>query len=157
MKVTSAAFSAGGPIPTRFTCDGEDVSPELTWTNAPPETSCFVLVLHDPDAPKAGGFTHWLVYNIPATVTRIAENVPHNASLPGIGTQGRNDSGKIGYLGPCPPSGTHRYFFRLYALNQVLDVAPGVTHRELVAAMAGQIIGQAELMGTYTKGAQRAA
>jgi Raf kinase inhibitor-like YbhB/YbcL family protein len=103
MKLTSPAFSHGSSIPSQFTCDGKDISPALSWTNAPKKTKSFVLIVHDPDAPRKGGFTHWIVYNIAANVNRIAENVSRNASIPGMGLQGKNDSGRIGYMGPCPP------------------------------------------------------
>jgi Raf kinase inhibitor-like YbhB/YbcL family protein len=157
MKLTSPAFSHGGSIPRQFTCEGQDISPELSWTDAPKETKSFVLILHDPDAPRENGFTHWVLYNIPPHVNRITENVPRNASLQGIGLQGRNDSGKVGYMGPCPPSGTHRYFARLHALRTELELRPNATHAEVIAAMQGKIIEEAELMGTYAKTVQKAA
>ena len=157
MKLTSQAFSPGGPIPKRFTCEGQDISPELSWTNAPKEAKSFALILHDPDAPKKGGFTHWVVYNIPAGVNHIPENVTHNADVPGIGFQGINDSGKIGYMGPCPPSGTHRYFARLYALRSELQLGPNATYAQVLEAMRDKIIEEAELMGTYAKTGAKAA
>jgi len=157
MKLTSQAFSPGGSIPKRFTCEGQDISPELSWTDAPKEAKSFALILHDPDAPKKGGFTHWVVYNIPATVNHIPENVPHNANVPGVGFQGINDSGKIGYVGPCPPSGTHRYFARLYALRSELQLGPNATYAQVLDAMRDKIIEEAELMGTYAKTGQKAA
>jgi Raf kinase inhibitor-like YbhB/YbcL family protein len=157
MKLTSPAFSHGGSIPKQFTCEGEDISPELSWTDAPKDTKCFALILHDPDAPRENGFTHWVVYNIPPTVNRIAEDVAHNTSIQGLGLQGRNDSGKVGYMGPCPPSGTHRYFARLYALRSELELAPSPTYREVISAMQAKIIEEAELMGTYAKTGQKAA
>lgn len=157
MKLTSPAFSNGDSIPKQFTCEGEDISPELSWTDAPKETKSFALILHDPDAPRENGFTHWVVYNIPPTVNRIAENVPRNGSIQGLGLQGRNDSGKVGYMGPCPPSGTHRYFARLYALRVELQLGPNATYAEVIAAMQGKIIEETELMGTYAKTEQKAA
>jgi Raf kinase inhibitor-like YbhB/YbcL family protein len=157
MKLTSPAFAHEGSIPKQFTCEGENISPELSWTDAPKEAKSFALILHDPDAPRENGFTHWIVYNIPPTVNRIAENAPRNASIPGLGLQGRNDSGKVGYMGPCPPSGTHRYFARLYALRTKLELGPNVTYAEAIAAMQGKIIEEAELMGTYAKTEQKAA
>ena len=157
MKLTSPVFSHGNAIPKRFTCEGEDVSPEFVWTDAPKETQSFVLILHDPDAPRKNGFTHWLIYNIPPTVSRIAENAPKNASVEGLGFQGRNDSGKVGYMGPCPPSGTHRYFVRLYALRAKLDLPPSATYNEVVSDMQGKLIEEAELMGTYAKTGEKAA
>ena len=157
MKLTSSAFSHGSAIPKRFTCEGQNISPELSWTDAPKETKSFVLFLHDPDAPRKNGFTHWVVYNIPPTVSRIEENVPRNASIQGLGLQGRNDSGTVGYMGPCPPSGSHRYFARLYALRAELELGPHATYAEVIAAMQGKIIEGAELMGTYDKTEQKAA
>jgi Raf kinase inhibitor-like YbhB/YbcL family protein len=157
MKLTSPAFSHGGSIPKQFTCEGRDISPELSWTEAPKETRSFALILHDPDAPRQGGFTHWLVYNIPANVNRIAEDIPHNGSIEAVGLQGQNDAGKIGYMGPCPPSGQHRYFARLYALRDELALEPGATYAEVIAAMRGKIIEEAELMGTYAKTGRKAA
>lgn len=157
MRLTSPAFRAGGAIPSKFTCEGKDASPEFSWRDAPAETKTFALILHDPDAPRAGGFTHWVVYNIPAKAGHIVEGTPKQGRVPGVGLQGTNDSGKIGYMGPCPPRGTHRYFARLYALDIELPLAPGVSHKELSSAMEGHILAQAELMGTYAKESVRAA
>jgi Raf kinase inhibitor-like YbhB/YbcL family protein len=157
MKLTSLAFSHGGSIPQQFTCEGQNISPALFWSDAPKETKSFALILHDPDAPRKDGFVHWLVYNIPSNVNQIAENVPHNASIQGLGLQGRNDSDKVGYMGPCPPSGTHRYFARLYALRAELQLGPNATYAEVIAAMQGKIIEEAELMGTYAKTGRKAA
>jgi Raf kinase inhibitor-like YbhB/YbcL family protein len=157
MQLTSAVFQAGAEIPSYYTSDGEDVSPELSWKDAPAKTESFALIMHDPDAPRPGGFTHWVVYNIPAETARVEENVPREDQVPGLGIQGTNDAGKVGYMGPAPPSGIHRYFIRLFALNTLLDLAPGATHRQVNAAMKGHILAQAELMGTYEKKSHRAA
>jgi Raf kinase inhibitor-like YbhB/YbcL family protein len=157
MQLTSSAFQAGAAIPSKFTCEGKDVSPELSWRDAPAETKTFALILHDPDAPRAGGFTHWVLYNIPANTGHIGEGTPKQERVPDVGLQGKNDSGKIGYMGPCPPSGTHRYFARLYALDAELPLAPGASHKELSSAMEGHIVATAELMGTYAKKSERAA
>ena len=157
MQLTSSAFSQGGAIPKRYTCEGQDTSPELSWSDAPTEAKSFALILHDPDAPRANGFTHWVIYNIPANVAAIEPNVPKEPVVNGLGVQGKNDGGKFGYMGPCPPSGTHRYFARLYALRDQLDLKPGASHHDVIAAMEGKIIGQAELMGTYAKGSEKAA
>ena len=157
MQLRSTVFQAGGAIPTRFTCEGDDISPDLSWRDAPPETKSFVLILHDPDAPRAGGFTHWVVYNIPAGTSHIEENIPQQATVAGLGVQGKNDSGEIGYMGPCPPSGTHRYFARLFAVDRELDLKPGLYHRDVYSEMQGHIVEQAELMGTYVKKCERAA
>jgi len=157
MKITSPAFSHEGSIPQRFTCEGQNISPALSWTDAPKETKSFVLILNDPDADQRNGFTHWLVYNIPPTVNHVDENVAANPSIPGLGLQGKNDSGKVGYMGPCPPSGTHRYFVRLYALRHELDLPASTTYSDLLAAMEAKIIEEAELMGTYAKGERKVA
>lgn len=157
MQVTSAAFQQGSEIPSYYTSDGENVSPELSWRDAPAETKSFALVVHDPDAPRPGGFTHWVVYDIPAETGHIEENVPKEERVAGLGVQGKNDGGKLGYSGPAPPSGTHRYFFRLFALDTILDLGPGATHKQVSAAIKGHILAQAELMGTYEKRSERAA
>jgi Raf kinase inhibitor-like YbhB/YbcL family protein len=157
MQLTSSAFQAGGAIPSKFTCEGKDISPEFSWKDPPSETKTFALVLHDPDAPRAGGFTHWVVYNISANTGRIGEGAPKQGRVSGVGLQGKNDSGKIGYVGPCPPSGTHRYVARLYALDAELPLPPGASHEELRSAMEGHILAQAELVGTYAKKSARAA
>ncbi|MGA3209757.1 MAG: YbhB/YbcL family Raf kinase inhibitor-like protein [Terriglobales bacterium] len=151
MTLTSTAFSYGEKIPEQFTGDGQNMSPELSWTGASQQTESFVLVLHDPDAPQDNGFVHWVVYNIPPTVNHIAENVARDASVPELGMQGKNDGGEIGYAGPCPPRGTHHYFARLYALRAKLDLQPGAAYREVSMAMQGKVIEQAQLMGTYEK------
>ncbi len=158
LQLTSPAFQADGNIPTRFTCQGSDISPALAWRDAPSGTKTFALVVHDPDAPRAGGFTHWVVYDIPATTNHILENAPKQQVLAGGGgAQGQNDFGKIGYAGPCPPSGTHRYFFRLYALDAELKLDSGATQKVLEKAMQGHIREQAEIMGKYKKSSERAA
>jgi len=157
MKLASSAFTQGGEIPQQFTCEGQDISPDFSWTDAPKETKSFALIAHDPDAPRPNGFVHWVVYNIPGSVTQIVQNALKSASLPELGQQGRNDSGTIGYMGPCPPSGSHRYFFRLYALRAKLDLGPSATYNEVLAAMEDKIIEQSELMGTYAKRVQRIA
>jgi len=157
MQLVSADFSPGGAIPSRFTCEGENVSPEFSWKEAPIGTKSFALILHDPDAPRAGGFTHWVLYNIPAEKGHLDPNVSHEEHVPATGMQGRNDSGEIGYTGPCPPSGTHRYYARLFALDTEVRLPPGATHDELTQAMEGHVLERAELMGTYRKKAEQAA
>jgi Raf kinase inhibitor-like YbhB/YbcL family protein len=157
MQLTSAAFQEGAEIPSYYTNDGENASPELSWKDAPAKTKSFALVVHDPDAPRPGGFTHWVVYNISPQTGHIEEHVPSEQQIAGLGVHGKNDAGKLGYIGPAPPSGTHRYFFRLFALDTPLDIPPGATHKELSAAMKGHILAQAELMGTYEKKSERAA
>lgn len=152
MRLICEALQDGKPIPRRFTCDGENISPQFRWENPPAATKSFVLILHDPDAPKHDGFFHWMLYNIPPSVTEIRENVPKGAGrIDGLGIQGQNDSGKLGYTGPCPPTGSHRYFARLYALREDLDLEPGATGKEVRAAMEGLEIEHAETMGTYSR------
>ncbi|HET8668808.1 MAG TPA: YbhB/YbcL family Raf kinase inhibitor-like protein [Terriglobales bacterium] len=153
----SSFFQHEGKIPASFTCDGENISPELSWRDAPDQTQSFVLLMHDPDAPRAGGFTHWVLYNIPASVAALEPNVTKEERLVGIGVQGKNDSGKIGYMGPCPPSGTHRYFVRLYALDIELNLKPGASTEQVQKAMRGHVLDQAELMGRYARRSERAA
>ncbi len=156
-QLKSSAFQAESLIPPRFTCEGNDISPELTWSGAPEGTKTFAIIVHDPDAPRAGGWTHWVAFNIPAGVNHIAENAPQRGQLPGGGVQGRNDSGKQGYMGPCPPSGTHRYYFRLYALDTILNLRETARKTDLERAMKGHILAQTELMGKYKEGASKAA
>lgn len=145
----TSAFSPGGTIPKKYTCDASDVSPELTWTSAPAGTQAFALIVDDPDAP-AGTWTHWIAWDIPSSVTKLAEGTPKNETLTDGTRQGKNDFKKVGYNGPCPPPGTpHRYFFRLYALGAKLDVKTGASRSELESAMKGHVVGQAEMMGKY--------
>jgi hypothetical protein len=144
-------------IPVQFTCEGDNISPEFSWNGAPEETESFVLTLRDPDAPKAGGFTHWVVYNIPLSVSYIKQGVPKVAAVDNLGLQGRNDKGELGYMGPCPPSGTHHYVARLFALDIELNLPPGATYEEVRSAMERHIRARAELMGTYAKQQKRAA
>ena len=156
-QLTSPSFQSESDIPAKFTCQGEDISPELAWKDAPAGTRTFALIVHDPDAPRAGGFTHWVVYNIPASVRQIPQDAPKGDQLPGGGIQGRNDGGRVGYMGPCPPSGTHRYYFRLYALDAELNLQPGAGKDDLEQAMQGHLLQKAELMGRYRKTSGKAA
>ena len=149
-ELSSSAFSPGDRIPTRFTCEGENFSPELHWKNAPEGTKSFVLFVHDPDAGKRG-FLHWLVYDIPVGVDRFPENLPAKEKLPGKGTQGWTDFRRCGYGGPCPPRGEHRYFFRIHALDTELNLPPKKKLFEVEEALEGHILATAELMGTYEK------
>lgn len=151
IQISSTAFSEGQPIPNKYTCQGPDVSPPLTWTNAPPETRSFVLIADDPDAPM-GTWVHWVLYDLPGTATGLDENRPKEQRLPGGGTQGVNDFKRIGYGGPCPPPGKpHRYFFKLYALDKTLELKPGATKQEVERAMQQHILAQGQLMGTYQR------
>jgi hypothetical protein len=152
IQLTSPAFIYGSRIPDRYTCEGEDVSPPLRWGGVPVETRSLALVCDDPDAPR-GTWVHWVLFNLPTEVVELAEGVPPVPELPSGARQGRNDSGRIGYMGPCPPPGKpHRYFFRLYALDIVLGLATGVTKADLEAAMDQHMLGQGTLMGTYQRG-----
>jgi Raf kinase inhibitor-like YbhB/YbcL family protein len=117
-----------GAVRFQFTRDGENTSPEFSWKEAPKETKAFAPVIHDPDAPRRDGFAHWVLYNIPPKIAIIEPNVPGRVEVKGLGVHGRNDSGEIDYTGPCPPSGTHRYFARLYALRDKLDLPAGATY-----------------------------
>jgi hypothetical protein len=150
LKLTSSVFEESSAIPGKYTCDGEDVSPPLTWEGAPQGTKSFALIADDPDAPR-GTWVHWVVYNIPVTRTELPEAVASTESIPAGGTQGMTDFGRIGYGGPCPPGGTHRYFFKLYALDTMLDLEPGATKKELIEAMEGHVLAQDILMGTYAR------
>ena len=149
MQLTSIPFSDGGIIPRQFTCDGKSINPPLMWSEIPPSTKSFVLTMEDPDVPRNlrpdGLFIHWLVWNIPPAVTAIAENT----EPPGV--VGLNTAGQIGYTGPCPPSGSHRYIFRLYALDCELTIPSTAAKGELLRVMQGHILDQAELMGRYEK------
>lgn len=148
--LTSSAFADGNFIPSRYTCDGPDLSPPLAWEDLPPGTRSLALICDDPDAP-AKVWVHWVVYNLPASLRGLPEGVPPDPELPQGGRQGRNDFGRLGYGGPCPPSGTHRYFFRLYALDEVLDLAPGATKGDLVRKMTGHILAETALVGRYAR------
>lgn len=151
IQITSAAFQDSTSIPRKFTCDSSDVSPPLEWLHVPPGAKSLALICDDPDAP-VGTWVHWVLYNIPATRTSLAEGVPKEKTVEGIGTQGRNDFKRTGYGGPCPPPGKpHRYFFKIYALDTVLDLKPGAEKRELEAAMKGHVLAQGQLMGLYKR------
>ena len=156
-QLTSSAFETESTIPSQFSCDGSNISPELSWSRPPAGTKSLVLIMHDPDAPIEGGYTHWLVYNIPASVNHLPENVPNQDKLAGGGLQGKNDSGKYGYTGPCPPSGTHRYYFRLYALDRDLNAGAGARKASLEKAMEGHVLAKAELLGRYRRAGNKAA
>ena len=149
IKVTSTAFKEGEAIPPQYTCDGVNVSPSLEWTPTP-GAKTLAIVCDDPDAP-AGTWTHWLVYNLPGATMGLIENMPAQEKVGGGGMQGTNDFGKIGYGGPCPPRGTHRYFFKVYALDSELPLKPAATKDQLMKAMEGHVIAQGQLMGTYAR------
>lgn len=148
--VKSDSFSDGGMIPAKYTCDGANISPQLSWDNAPKDTKSFVLICEDPDAPM-GTFTHWILYDIPADVHELLENLPKDKILPNGAKQGIADFKKIGYGGPCPPNGTHRYYFKLYALDTLLNLEPGLKKEDILKAMNGHILAQGQIMGKYAR------
>jgi hypothetical protein len=151
LSVSSTAFQEGGRIPDKYTCQGQDISPPLVWGEPPAGTQSLALIVDDPDAP-AGVFTHWVLFNIPSDSRELPEAVPTQAELPSGARQGKNDFGKIGYGGPCPPSGNlHRYQFTIYALDQTLDLKAGVSKSQLVDAMQGHILARGQLTGTYQR------
>jgi len=150
MKVTSTAFKEGGLIPSKFTCDGDNLSHELSWSGAPDNTKSFAIVCDDPDAPS-GDWVHWVIYNIPPDVREFPENTPRDKTLDNGAKQGKNDFGKTGYDGPCPQGGTHRYYFKVYALDIMPDSDPGLTRDELKQVMQNHILDQMTLLGKYHK------
>jgi Raf kinase inhibitor-like YbhB/YbcL family protein len=148
MKLTSPNITHEMTIPPQFTCDGENKSPELAWDDAPTDAKSFALIVDDPDAPH-GTWVHWVVFNIPAGVTKLPEGT---TDFPKLGTQGSTSfNGKNAYGGPCPPTGTHRYFFKLYALDTVLNLSTGASKSDLEAAMNGHVLAEATLMGRYAR------
>jgi Raf kinase inhibitor-like YbhB/YbcL family protein len=150
-ELTSAAFAPGEMIPRKYTCDGEDISPPLRWGDPPPDSKSLALISDDPDAP-IGTWVHWVLYNLPAESRALPEAVPGDADLPDGSRNGRSSWGRLGYGGPCPPGGTHRYFFKLYALDAVLDLGAGAGKEQLLKAMEGHILAQTEVMGVYRRG-----
>jgi Raf kinase inhibitor-like YbhB/YbcL family protein len=149
LSITSSAFEAGGTIPARHSCNAEGISPALSWSGAPAGVRTFALIMDDPDAP-AGTYVHWVMYNIPASSGGLPEAVAAADKLADGSIQGPNSSGRRGYSPPCPPSGTHRYFFKLYALDTTVG-AVGAGKAELLQAMEGHVLGQGELMGTFAR------
>ena len=150
MEIKSSAFLEGGIIPLKYTCDGINVSPPLNWYSIPDSTKSLSIICDDPDAPM-GTWVHWVIYNLPVNITELAENIKTQRILKNGAMQGLNDFHKIGYGGPCPPSGIHRYFFKLYALNTELNLKPGATKSKLVKAMKGHILAEAKLIGKYSR------
>ncbi len=162
LKLTSPAFTEGGTIPKAYTCDGADKSPPLQWSGIPEAARSLVLICDDPDAP-AGTWSHWVVFNLPPDVTSLEEGIAAELTAapeppPAVKQalratmQGKNDFGKIGYGGPCPPSGTHRYVFRLYAVDRSLDVPAGATRAEVLRAIEGHVVAEGKLTGKYARG-----
>ena len=155
LSLESSAFQHGGAIPRRYTCDGEDVSPPLRWSGAPEKTRSFALIVDDPDAPDPAApkrvYVHWVLHDVPTSVTSIDEDGESLAVKAGA-RQGQNDWGRTGYGGPCPPTGRHRYFFKLYALDTALGQLGTPAKRDVERAMQGHVLSTAELMGTYQRG-----
>jgi Raf kinase inhibitor-like YbhB/YbcL family protein len=147
--LTSEVFLEGEPIPSKFACNGDDISPPLAWSGAPENTNAFVLIMDDPDAP-VGIWVHWVLFNIPGNATVLDVGLPADAELPDGSQQGTNSWGRGGYGGPCPPSGVHRYFFKLYALDAPLALDESATKEDVLAAMEGHTLMETELMGTYS-------
>lgn len=146
MILTSPAFNDGDIIPKKYTCDGGDMNPELQIQNVPPEAKSLALIVHDPDAPMKGGFTHWVVWNIsPKT------NIIKQESIPPGSIEGRNSAGRNGYIGPCPPSGTHHYHFQLYALRDALDLTPTALFDDVQSAIENHLITKTDLVGLYAR------
>lgn len=151
LKVQSAAFSDEGAIPKQYTCDGRDVSPPLSWSGVPAQARSLALICDDPDAPRKT-WVHWVLFDLPAETAELPEAVPAGETTPAGGIQGTNDFRKLGYGGPCPPQGTHRYLFKLYALDQDLKLPAGATKEQLERAMEGHVLEQGTLTGRYTRG-----
>ncbi len=145
LELTSDAFANGQSIPVKYSCNGKNISPALAWNEPPASTQSFVLIVDDPDAPM-GTWVHWVLFNIPDSTRSLQENTDTSAM-----SAGKNSSGNIHYDGPCPPSGTHRYFFKLYALDSTLSLSPSATKEQVLKAAEGHILAQGELMGTFSK------
>jgi Raf kinase inhibitor-like YbhB/YbcL family protein len=150
IQIISSAFEDGGLILSKYTCDGANVSPPLQWGSVPNETKSIVLICDDPDAP-VGTFVHWVLFNLPAQTRQLEENIPSEKTLSNGAKHGINDFGRIGYGGPCPPSGTHRYFFKIYALNMEVDLPAGISKQKLLNAIQGHILAQGQLIGKYKR------
>ena len=151
LSVSSSAFQEGGKIPAKYTCEGQDISPALAWDEPPAGTQTFALIMDDPDAP-VGVFTHWVLFNLPAATDGLPEAVPTQAQLQDGSLQVKNDFGRTGYGGPCPPSGRpHRYQFTLYALDQTLDLMAGASKKQVLDAIQGHVLAQGRLTGTYQR------
>jgi Raf kinase inhibitor-like YbhB/YbcL family protein len=149
LKLTSAAFQDQGTIPRKYSCDGQDISPALSWSGAPNETKSFALIMDDPDA-RPNTWVHWVIYDLPTNAHGLPENVPKKEELASGARNGVNGEPKIGYEGPCPPPGPeHLYHFKLYALGAKLGLRPGATKFELEKAMKGRVLGEAQLRGRY--------
>lgn len=150
MDIKSSAFEQGGMIPPKYTCEGNNNSPPLTWKGAPDGTKSIALIADDPDAPR-GTWVHWVYYDIPQQVSHLSGDISKGNKPDTGGTQGVNDFGNVGYDGPCPPSGTHRYYFKIYALDTMLNLKPGASKKELLKAMEGHVLREGALMGKFSK------
>ncbi|MDQ1265648.1 MAG: hypothetical protein QG635_799 [Bacteroidota bacterium] len=150
IKLKSKAFAEGEMIPKKYSCDGKNISPELSWSGIPAGAKSIAIVCDDPDAPS-GEFVHWVIYNIPASATKLEKAIPTKKNLPNGALQGTSDARKIGYTGPCPPGELHRYFFTIYALDVMLNLDAGAAKDRLFAAMRGHILGEGKLMGKYKR------
>jgi len=150
IQLTSPAFAPGASIPSQQTCDGKDLLPDLSWEGVPAGTQSIVIIAEDLDA-LFKPFTHWVLYDLPPKIRQLPAGLPPQPFLTTGGGHGKNDFGRYGYGGPCPPSGTHRYVFKLYALDKLLDLPAGATKAEVLAAIAGHVKATGELMGTYTR------
>jgi Raf kinase inhibitor-like YbhB/YbcL family protein len=150
IKLTSSAFEEGGMIPSKYTCDGQDISPPLSWDNVPANTESIAIICNDPDAPM-GTWVHWVLFNLPAEKRQLAENIPDDETLPDGTRQGITDFGSTGYGGPCPPSGTHRYFFKIYALDIPINIVSIADKETLLKDMAGHVLAEGQLMGKYKR------
>jgi len=150
IKITSSAFTEGSMIPKRYTCDAEDVSPDLAWTAVPDGTKSLALICDDPDAPM-GNWVHWVLFNLPPDINKLHAEIPPEETLKNGARHGKNDFGKFGYGGPCPPGGTHRYFFKLYALDTVIKLESGITKAQLLTAMERHILDEGQLIGKYKR------
>lgn len=150
LEITSSVFSEGEMIPTRYTCDGPDVSPDLAWGGVPDTAQSLALICDDPDAPM-GTWVHWVLFNIPTDAGGLPSEISPDATLENGARHGTNDFGRLGYGGPCPPGGTHRYYFKLYALDTTLDLESGITKAQLIEAMENHILAEAQLMGKYSR------
>jgi hypothetical protein len=151
MQLTSTAFTEGAAIPTKYTCDAKNVSPPLKWSSVPAGARSLALIVDDPDAP-VGTWVHWVLYDLPPTTSELAEDMPKSQYIANGAKQGLNDFRHLGYGGPCPPHGKpHRYFFKLYALDVLLDLKPGLTKKDIEQALEKHILAQARLMGTYQR------
>jgi Raf kinase inhibitor-like YbhB/YbcL family protein len=150
ITITSSAFKEGGMIPAKYTCDGQDISPPIKWQQVPKDAKSFALISDDPDAP-IGVWVHWVMWNIPSEANELVEGVPAVKEFQNGSKQGINDFMQHGYGGPCPPNGTHRYYFRIYALDAMLDLPDRATKKDLVAAMKNHILAEGSLMGKYQR------